>query len=82
MQGTTAGIYPVLINVTNPIRETGEDTYYEEHRGLITQAENEGRDAILGYKADNEFGSDVAVVLNVDQSRVHFLGNKEDLKGF
>jgi len=82
MQGATAGIYPVLINVTNPIRETGEDTYYEEHRGLITRAVEEGRDTILSYKADNEFGSDVAAVLDVDKSRVHFLGNKEDLKSF
>lgn len=64
----------------NPIRETGQNTYYEEQRGLFTKAEKDGNDAILGAKTDNEFGSDVAVVF--DTNNVHFLGTTEDVENF
>jgi hypothetical protein len=76
------GIYPVIIDVKNPIREVGQDTYYEEHRGLMTKADKEGYDTILSEKSDNEFNSDIAVVINVSENRVHFLGSKDDIKQF
>ena len=81
LQETERGIYPAVINTVNPIRENGQDTYYEEHRGLFTKADAEGNDAVLGSETDNEFGSDVAVVLR-DNSNVHFLGTQEDMDAF
>lgn len=82
LEKTQKGIYPAIINTQNPIREKGQNTYYEEQRGLFTQAERENNDAILGEQTDNEFGSDVAVVLNASEKNVHFLGTKEDVEGF
>lgn len=82
LEKTQKGIYPAIINTQNPIREKGQNTYYEEQRGLFTQAEREGNDAILGEHTDNEFGSDVAIVLNASEKNVHFLGTKEDIEGF
>lgn len=88
LQNTTKGLYAVVINTSKPIRESGKDTYYEEHRGLMTQAENNGNDAILSTNADNEFNSDVAVLLNIGKDpvaraqRVHFLGTEDDIEGF
>ena len=82
LEKTQKGIYPAIINTQNPIREKGQNTYYEEQRGLFTQAERESNDAILGEQTDNEFGSDVAVVLNASEKNVHFLGTKEDVEGF
>lgn len=66
--------------MVNPIREIGQNTYYEEQRGLFTKAKKDGNDAILGAKTDNEFGSDVAVVF--DTNNVHFLGTTEDVENF
>lgn len=88
LQNTTKGLYAVVINTSKPIRESGKDTYYEEHRGLMTQAENNGNDAILSTNSDNEFNSDVAVLLNIGKDpvaraqRVHFLGTEDDIEGF
>lgn len=82
LEKTQKGIYPAIINTQNPIREKGQNTYYEEQRGLFTQAERESNDAILGEQTDNEFGSDVAIVLNASEKNVHFLGTKEDVGGF
>lgn len=82
LEKTQKGIYPAIINTQNPIREKGQNTYYEEQRGLFTQAERESNDAILGEQTDNEFGSDVAVVLNASEKNVHFLGTKEDVERF
>lgn len=82
LEKTQKGIYPAIINTQNPIREKGQNTYYEEQRGLFTQAERESNDAILGEQTDNEFGSDVAIVLNASEKNVHFLGTKEDVEGF
>lgn len=82
LEKTQKGIYPAIINTQNPIREKGQNTYYEEQRGLFTQAERESNDAILGEHTDNEFGSDVAIVLNASEKNVHFLGTKEDVEGF
>ena len=88
LEDNQSGIYPALINVKNPIRESGENTYYEEQRGLMSKADKEGFDAILGEQTDNEFNSDVAVVLNIGESknerdeRIHFLGTTEDKKQF
>lgn len=81
------GIYPVIVNIKSPIREVGQDTYYEDNRKLFTKAANEGNDAILSQKADNEFGSDVVVMLNYSDKpdspeRIHFLGTAEDIRGF
>ena len=81
LQETESGIYPAVINTVNPIREKGQDTYYEEHRGLFTKADADGNDAILGSETDNEFGSDVAVVLR-NNNNVHFLGTQEDMDAF
>lgn len=75
------GIYPAIINTTNPIRESGKNTYYEPERGLLTQAKTKGNDAILGANTDNEFNSDVAVVFNAQQN-IHFLGTKKDIESF
>jgi len=48
---------------------------------LFTKADAEGNDAILGSETDNEFGSDVAVVLR-NNNNVHFLGTQEDMDAF
>ena len=54
----------------------------------MTQAENNGNDAILSSNSDNEFNSDVAVLLNIGKDpatraqRVHFLGTEDDIEGF
>ena len=82
METTAKGIYPVVINVTNPIVEEGQNTYYEEQRGLFSQADRNGNDAILSRKADNEFNSDVAVVINANNKNVHWLGTKSDVEQF
>ena len=81
LQESTRGIYPAVINTVNPIRESGQNTYYEEDRQLFSRADKEGNDAVLSAQADNEFGSDIAVVLG-DNSRVHFLGTKQDIEDF
>lgn len=39
-------------------------------------------DAILGKQTDNEFGSDVAVILNNKKENVHFLGTTQDIEQF
>ena len=81
------GIFPVIVNIKSPIREEGQDTYYEDSRGLFTTATNEGNDAIISKKADNEFGSDVVIMLNHSDNpnspeRIHFLGTPEDIRAF
>jgi hypothetical protein len=75
------GVYPVLINVRNPIKESGQNTYYEPERGLITKARTEGFDSIISNKADNEFNSDVAVIMNPNEN-VYFLGTPQDIERF
>lgn len=75
------GIYPAILNVQNPIVEEGQNTYYEEQRGLMTRAKRDGNDAIISNKAKNEFGSDVIVMLNPQQD-VHILGTNQDLEQF
>ena len=75
------GIIPAVLNVRNPIVEEGQNTYYEEQRGLFTQAKQNGNDAILSNKSKNEFGSDVAIVFNPNEN-VHFLGTKSDIENF
>lgn len=81
LQETEKGIYPAIINTQNPIRESGQNTYYEEDRGLFTQADTNNNDAILSSKADNEFNSDIAVILR-DNERIHFLGTEDDIESF
>lgn len=75
------GLYPVLINSQSPIIEEGQNTYYEEERGLFTQAKQNSNDAIASNHADNEFGSDVVISLN-PQENIHFLGTAADLQAF
>ena len=75
------GIYPAILNVQNPIVEEGQNTYYEEQRGLMTRARRDGNDAIISNRAKNEFGSDVIVILNPKQD-VHILGTNQDLEQF
>lgn len=82
LETNTPGIYPVVFNTKNPIIEEGQNTYYEEQRGLFTQASLNSNDAILGRNTDNEFGSDVAVVLDANDNNVHWLGTKSDIKNF
>jgi hypothetical protein len=76
-----SGMYPAILNIKNPIEETGQNTYYEEQRGLFTQAKKNNNDAILSNSAKNEFNSDVAVVFNPEEN-VHILGTKIDLQRF
>ena len=76
-----SGIYPAILNIKNPIEETGQNTYYEEQRGLFTRAKKNNNDAILSNSAKNEFGSDVAIVFNPKEN-VHILGTKIDLQRF
>ena len=75
------GIYPAILNVQNPIVEEGQNTYYEEQRGLMTRARRDGNDAIISNRAKNEFSSDVIVMLNPQQD-VHILGTNQDLEQF
>lgn len=75
------GIFPAILNVSNPIKETGQNTYYEEQRGLFTAAKKNNNDAILSDSAKNEFSSDVAVVFNPEKN-VHILGTYDDLQLF
>lgn len=77
----TGGIYPVIINTQNPYRERGQNTYYEEQRGVMTLVKQQGNDAILGERTDNEFGSDVAIVLN-NHSNIYFLGTSTDIQAY
>lgn len=79
--GSVRNVYPVVVNVTNPIEESGQNTYYEEERGLMSRAKRDGNDAIISDDARNEFGSDVLIMFN-PQSNVHFLGTEEDIEGF
>lgn len=82
LEKSAKGIYPVVIDVRNPIIEEGQNTYYEEQRGLFTVADSKGNDAILSKKADNEFNSDVAVVINANNDNVYWLGTKSDIERF
>ena len=85
MEGEAPGLYPVILNIKKPIREEGQDTYYEGHRRLFTKAAKKGNDAIIGARTKNEFGSDVVVMLNLEdnpEERVHFLGTTADLEAF
>lgn len=82
LEKSAKGINPVVIDVRNPIIEEGQNTYYEEQRGLFTIADAKGNDAILSKKADNEFNSDVAVVINANNNNVYWLGTKSDIKRF
>lgn len=79
--GSVRNVYPVVINVTNPIEESGQNTYYEEERGLMSRARRNGNDAIISDDAKNEFGSDVLIMFN-PKSNVHFLGTEKDIEGF
>ena len=82
LEKSAKGINPVVIDVRNPIIEEGQNTYYEEQRGLFTIADAKGNDAILSKKADNEFNSDVAVVINANNDNVYWLGTKSDIERF
>lgn len=82
LEKSAKGINPVVIDVRNPIVEEGQNTYYEEQRGLFTTADAKGNDAILSKKADNEFNSDVAVVINANNDNVYWLGTKSDIERF
>ena len=82
LEKSAKGINPVVIDVRNPITEEGQNTYYEEQRGLFTTADDKGNDAILSKKADNEFNSDVAVVINANNDNVYWLGTKSDIERF
>lgn len=82
LEKSAKGINPVVIDVRNPIIEEGQNTYYEEQRGLFTIANAKGNDAILSKKADNEFNSDVAVVINANNDNVYWLGTKSDIERF
>lgn len=82
LEKSAKGIYPVVIDVRNPIIEEGQNTYYEEQRGLFAIADAKGNDAILSKKADNEFNSDVAVVINANNDNVYWLGTKSDIERF
>ena len=82
LEKSAKGINPVVIDVRNPITEEGQNTYYEEQRGLFTTADAEGNDAILSKKADNEFNSDVAIVINANNDNVYWLGTKSDIERF
>lgn len=75
------GIIPAVLNIKNPIVESGQNTYYEEQRKLFTIAKEQNNDAILSNSAKNEFGSDVAIVFN-PKDNVHFLGTTSDIKQF
>lgn len=46
------------------------------------EAPKEENDAILGRATDNEFGSDVAVILKNPQENVYFLGTSKDFENF
>ena len=82
LEKSAKGINPVVIDVRNPIIEEGQNTYYEEQRGLFTTADDKGNDAILSKKADNEFNSDVAIVINANNNNVYWLGTKSDIERF
>lgn len=75
------GIVPSILDLTNPIIEEGQNTYYEEERGLFTKAKNDDNNSIISNKSKNEFGSDVAIMFN-PQRDVHFLGTKSDIQAF
>ena len=75
------GIVPSILDLTNPIIEEGQNTYYEQERGLFTKAKNDGNNSIISNKSKNEFGSDVAIMFN-PQRDVHFLGTKSDIQAF
>lgn len=75
------GIVPSILDLTSPIIEEGQNTYYEEERGLFTKAKNDDNNSIISNKSKNEFGSDVAIMFN-PQKDVHFLGTKSDIQAF
>lgn len=75
------GMYPVLLNVQNPIVEENQNTYYEEQRGLMTSAKQNNNDAIISNHSKNEFNSDVIVML-YPQKDVHILGTHQDIQQF
>lgn len=62
------GLYPVFLNVRNPIIEEGQNTYYEEERQLFTKAKTNDNDGIISNNAKNEFNSDVIIVFNPRQN--------------
>lgn len=77
------GIFPAIINVINPYREQGKDTYYKD-RGVFDLVDSQNNDAILGSRTDNEFHSDVAIIINIteNQDKVHFLGTSTDIGSY
>lgn len=79
--GKIRNVYPVIVNVTNPIEESNQNTYYEPERGLMSKAKRDNNDAIISNSAKNEFGSDVLIVFNPIEN-IHFLGSEEDITQF
>lgn len=79
--GNYKGLYHVKVNTINPLEVIGGSTYYGE-RGLFDQMKKLNADALFHFKADNEFGSDVLVVPDVNPEKVRVLGSEPDLKDF
>lgn len=75
------GMYPVLLNIQNPIVEQNQNTYYEEERKLMTSAKQNNNDSIISNSSKNEFNSDVIVML-YPQKDVHILGTYQDIQQF
>ena len=74
-------MYPVLLNIQNPIVEQNQNTYYEEERKLMTSAKQNNNDSIISNSSKNEFNSDVIVML-YPQKDVHILGTYQDIQQF
>lgn len=75
------GMYPVLLNIQNPIVEQNQNTSYEEERKLMTSAKQNNNDSIISNSSKNEFNSDVIVML-YPQKDVHILGTYQDIQQF
>lgn len=75
------GMYPVLLNIQNPIVEQNQNTHYEEERKLMTSAKQNNNDSIISNSSKNEFNSDVIVML-YPQKDVHILGTYQDIQQF
>lgn len=79
------GMYPALVDARHPYVESPLlDTEYRD-RGTFVKMKQNGNDVLYGPFTDNEFGSDVTLVVDgggSNKNKIHWLGTPEDINTF
>jgi hypothetical protein len=78
-------MYPALVDARHPYVESPLlDTEYRD-RGTFVKMKQNGNDVLYGPFTDNEFGSDVTLVVDgggSNKNKIHWLGTPEDINTF